>query len=290
VNSTGISGIIRGNDRASRQLRLGMILSAALHLLLLVAGIVVFRHPLSTQIVAAGEGQGGAGGAIEVGVVDAGQLGFAKPRAVSHLGEEADAANNTLVETRPDAPPPDAEALPSSADKPKAREKTATTERPTARQSEQLFSKKPLQGRSADTHVEVGRSYGSPTPQMSGGIGIGAGGSGAGHGTGGVPGGSEYGRRIQMILGRNYNPPAIADVSGTHYVIIQLRIARDGRILSLTSGRVAASYIKQASRYDLVNRAAERAILASDPLPPFPVGFLAGAQEAMAEIWFRYPK
>jgi hypothetical protein len=40
----------------------------------------------------------------------------------------------------------------------------------------------------------------------------------------------------------------------------------------------------------LVNNAAERAVLASNPLPPFPNGFLLGAQEAVAEIWFRYPK
>jgi len=25
-------------------------------------------------------------------------------------------------------------------------------------------------------------------------------------------------------------------------------------------------------------------------LPPFPSGFLTGAQEATAEVWFRYPK
>jgi len=38
------------------------------------------------------------------------------------------------------------------------------------------------------------------------------------------------------------------------------------------------------------NYAAERAVIASDPLPPFPSSFLAGAQEATAEVWFRYPK
>jgi outer membrane biosynthesis protein TonB len=267
-----------------------MVLSSLLHVVLLAVCVFLFRGPLSTQIVAAGEGQGSGGGAIEVGLISSSQLGFTKPRAVSQVGEETNEANNTLVETRRPQPEKEAEVLPSSKNKPaKPNEKVATTERPTANQTEQLYSKQPLRGRSANTNVEVGRTFGSPTPAVSGGIGIGAGGS-AGYGTGGVPGGSEYGRRIQMILGRNYNPPAIAEASGTHYVIIQLRIARNGRILSLAGGRVAASYIKQSSPYGLVNRAAERAIIASDPLPPFPSGFLSSAEEAVAEIWFRYPK
>jgi hypothetical protein len=277
-------------DKVRQRLRLGIALSSILHLLLLVVGVLLFRGPLSTQIVVAGEGQGtGQGGAIEVGVVEASQLGFAKPRAVSHLGEEMGEANNTIVETRRPASEPDAEVLPSAATKPpKATEKTTATERPTANQTEQIFSQKPLRGRSAGTNVEVGRTYGSPVPAMAGGVGI-AGGGGAGHGTGGVPGGSEYGRRIQMILSRNYNPPAV-EAGSTHYVIIRLRIARDGRVLSLAGNRLASDYVKQRSSNELVNYAAERAVIASNPLPPFPAGFLMGAQEAVAEVWFRYPK
>ena len=117
-------------------------------------------------------------------------------------------------------------------------------------------------------------------------------GAGANLGAGGVPGGSAYGRIIQGILSRNYNPPLSNDVSGAQYVKVQLRISRDGKILSVVNGRVPPSYFKQSSSYDLVNKAAERAILAaaSQGLPPFPNGFLLGAQEAVAEIWFRYPK
>jgi outer membrane biosynthesis protein TonB len=182
----------------------------------------------------------------------------------------------------------EAEVLPSTTKPtPKPVEKTAKTDRPTANQTEQLVAQKPLQGKSTNTNVEIGRSFGSQTPAMTGGVGVS---SGANLGTGGVPGGSEYGRRIQMILGRNYNPPATNDANGTQYVIVQLRIARDGRILSLVNGRVGASYLKQRSSNELVNYAAERAVLISNPLPPFPNGFLIGAQEAVAEIWFRYPK
>lgn len=116
-----------------------------------------------------------------------------------------------------------------------------TTDRPTANQTSQIVSPTPLRGGSTNTNVEVGRSFGSPVPAMAGGVGVG---SGANLGSGGVPGGSEYGRRIQMILSRSYNPPATSDASGMQYVVVQLRIARDGRILSLANGRVAPNYFK----------------------------------------------
>jgi hypothetical protein len=78
--------------------------------------------------------------------------------------------------------------------------------------------------------------------------------------------------------------------TATEFVVVQLRIARDGRILSLSNGRLNPAYLKRRSAIDLVNYAAERAVIASNPLPPFPNGFLLESQEATAEIWFRYPK
>ena len=259
-----------------------------MHVALLGACALFFRNPLTTQIVAAGEGQAGGEGAIEVGVVEASRLGLAQARPISQLGETDEAANNQLVETEAPRPTSEAEALPSmTKPTPRPQEQATKTDRPTANQTEQLVSQKPLQGRSAATSVEVGRSFGSQVPALTGGVGVGA---GANLGAGGVPGGSEYGRRIQMILGRSYNPPATADAGGTQYVIVQLRIARDGRILSLVNGRLSPAHIKRRSANDLVNYAAERAVIASNPLPPFPNGFLLGAQEAVAEIWFRYPK
>lgn len=273
-------------------MRGGMGMSMVLHIAVLAACFLFFRHPITTEIVAAGEGEGGGqGGAIEVGVVSASQLGFRKPEPVAFVGEKENESNTTVVETKRPEPPREAEVLPRDDPKqkpPKAAEKPVATERPTARQEERLHTKQPQSGRSPNTTVTVGRSFGSPMPAVSGGIGLGT--SAGGSGTGGVPGGSEYGRRIQMILSRNYNPPQIAQANDTHFVIIRLRISRDGQILSLAGGRVAPGYIQKSSPFDLVNRAAERAILASNPLPPFPSGFLAGAQEATAEIWFRYPK
>ena len=263
--------------------RFGTILSASLHVIVLAALVWFFRNPLTTTIIAAGEGQGGEG-VIEVGTIEAGQLGFTLPRNVSFVGEEPNAANNEIVETekKPDA---NAEVLPSDVKK-KPEEKATTTDRPTANQTSQIVSPTPLRGGSANTNIEVGRSSGSTTPQMANGVGVG---SGANLGASGVPGGSEYGRRIQMILSRNYTPPASSDAT-PQFVIVQLRIARDGRILSLAGGRIAPPYFKKRSSNDLVNFAAERAVIASNPLPPFPNGFLLGAQEAVAEIWFRYPK
>jgi hypothetical protein len=268
--------------------RWGAILSVLLHVALLVLGGLFLRQPASTEIVAAGEGSGEGGGMIEVGVVDAGQLGLSARRAVSLPGEERDLPNNELVETQRPDPSDEAEVLPT--DQPRERRPTDPTvrqvDRPTPRQTEQLVTQTPQRGLSPNTNVEVGRSSGSPVPSMTGGIGVG---SGAGRGEGGLPGGSEYGRRIQLILSRNYNPPAVS-TPGTEYVIVELRIARDGRILSLTGGRLDPRSLKRRSPLDLVNYAAERAVIASNPLPPFPNGFLLGSQEATAEIWFRYPK
>lgn len=263
--------------------RFGAILSAALHVIVLTGLVWFFRNPLTTTIVAAGEGQGGEG-VIEVGTIAANQLGFTLPRNVSFVGNEPNTANNEIVETERTSDL-NAEVLPSDVKK-KPEEKATTTDRPTANQTSQVVSPTPLRGSSPNSSVEVGRSFGSPMPQLANGVGVG---SGANLGASGVPGGSEYGRRIQMILSRNYTPPASSDTT-SQFVIVQLRIARDGRILSLTGGRVASAYFKKRSSNDLVNFAAERAVIASNPLPPFPNGFLLGAQEAVAEIWFRYPK
>jgi outer membrane biosynthesis protein TonB len=267
--------------------RFGTILSVVLHVALLGVCAWLFRHPLTTTFVAAGEGEGSSEGVIEVGTVSASQLGFTQPRAISYIGAEPNTTNNEEVKTNAPKPVTDAKVLPKTKATPPP-EKAATTDRPTANQTEQLYSKQPMRGSSPNTNVEIGRSYGSPAPTaMTGGVGVAA---GANLGASGVPGGSEYGRRIQMILSRNYNPPATNDASAAQFVIIQLRIARDGRVLSLNGGRVAGSYFKRRSPNELVNNAAERAIIAANPLPPFPNGFLLGAQEAVAEIWFRYPK
>ena len=266
--------------------RSGAIFSLALHVALLAACVWLFRNPLSTEIVASGEGQGAGESVIEVGTVEAGQLGLTLPRSISTIGDETNPANNLIVERDLPKPEDNAEVLPSDKQPPKIKEKNRT-DRPTANQTEQYVTKDPLRGKSSNTNVDVGRTFGSQTPAMTRGVGVGA---GANLGASGVPGGSAYGRLIQSILSSNYNPQTLSD-AGTQYVIVQIRIARDGRILSVVGGRVVPSHFKLRSSNELINAAVERAIIASaGKLPPFPNGFLMSAQEAVAEVWFRYPK
>src|SRR5215831_231070 len=185
--------------------RVEALLSVVMHVALLGVCAWYFRNPLTTTIVAAGEGQGSGESVIEVGTIDARALGFTNPRAVSFVGEDKNTANNEVVETEAPKPDPNAVVLPSTKSTPTPKEKLMTTNRPTANQTSQIVSQ---------------------VPSMTAGVGVS---SGANLGSSGVPGGSEYGRRIQMILSRNYNPPATNDAGGTQYVIVQLRIARDGR-------------------------------------------------------------
>jgi TonB C terminal len=269
--------------------RYGAIISVVMHLVILAGCALIFRQPLTQVIIAAGEGSGE--GVIEVGVVEASQLsqfGLSLPKQVSLTGDLENAPNNESIKTAPTEPPPDAEIIPSD-NKRQPKTKDKTTDRPTDNRTDRLFSKEPLRGSSTDKNIEIGRTSGSQVPSMVRGVGVG---SGANLGANGVPGGSDYGRRLQSILSRNFNPPTVNDVTGPQYVIVHLRIARDGRILSLSGGRLTPVYFKRRSTNELINNAAERAVLAAqvDGLPPFPNGFLIGAQEAVAEVWFRYPK
>ena len=242
------------------------------------------------MFIAAGEGEGGegGGGSIEVGVADpSAVLGFAKPVPLAFVGKDENPVNNAVLE-REKRPESDAEAVlkPEDADRPDPR--SIKTNRPIIPQHERPFTGKEELGKAPSASAQVGHSFGNPTPaDLRGGIGLGSGG-GLGVGTG-LPGGSEYGRRIQQILSRNYNPP-INDSAAIQFAVILLRVSRGGKILSVSGGRVGSQYFKKRSTIGIVNDAAERAILASDPLPPFPAGFLPGVQEAVAEVWFRYPK
>ena len=266
------------------------MLSVVMHVALLGVCAWYFRNPLTTDIIAAGEGQGGGESVIDVGTVDGKTLGFTPYKNVSYIGNEPNTPNNQLVSTEAPKPDPNAVVLPSTESTPTPKEKL-TTDRPTANQTAQLVSKTPLSGSKLNTSADVGRTIGTPVPSLIKGIGLSSGANLPG-GTSGVPGGSEYGRRLQMILGRNYNPPPTDDAGEAQFVIVQLRIARDGRVLSMVNGQIPPNYFKRRSSNGLVNNAVVRAVLAAsnDGLPPFPNGFLMGAQEAVAEVWFRYPK
>src|SRR3977135_2916265 len=159
--------------------RLGVALSMALHLIIFAALFLGFNRVLSSEIVAAGPGEGGegGGGSIEVGVADKSAiLGFAKPQPVSYVGDTNDAINNTRVETdRRPAVSPDALLPPTEKVTPDPRALHAR--RPVVNQQEKIFTGKDERGRSAAQTAQVGRSFGSPTPAaLIGGVGIGAGG------------------------------------------------------------------------------------------------------------------
>jgi len=277
-----------GSSRIASRERAGLLGSVVLHVVVLGGLFISFQRLASQEIVAAGPGEGGegGGGAVQVGVADKNAiLGFAQPQPVSYVGDSNDQINNARLEHEKREEEPK-ELLPPT-DREKPSPDSVKTDRPVANQQEKIFTGKEERGRSQTQSAQVGRTYGNPTPaSMIGGVGIGSGGLGVGTG---LPGGSEYGRRIQSILSRNFNPPAGASDS-IQYVVIVVKISRDGRILSISNGRVSPAFVKQRSPNSQVNYAAERAVLAADPLPPFPAGFLTGASEASAEVWFRYPK
>jgi hypothetical protein len=273
----------------TRRAPAGLLLSIALHIVLVAALLFAFSRPLSSDFITAGTGEGEpGGGAVEVGIADSSAiLGFAKAETVSFAGDTDDPVNNTVLETaRPEEAQPD-EVLPDTSKK-TSDPRALKTDRPVTSQQERIFDGKEHAGKSSADSIQMGRSYGSPRPaQFRRGIGIGTGGN---FGTGtGAGGGSDYALRIQERLAQHYNPPPIESVS-PGYVVLQLRIARDGTILSITGGRVTSSHFKQRAPVELINNAVERAVLGAGKVPPFPAGLLPGKDVGILEVWFLYPK
>ena len=266
--------------------RLGIVISLALHVVITIALLLATSRWMTTEIVAAGPGEGGegGGGAIDVGVSDPSAiLGFAKPQPISSIGDRDNAVNNANVEHKPRDE--ETEDVVPRTDKEPLDPKSLKTDKPVVNQTERIFTGKEERGKTDPSTPQVGRTFGTPTPTMKGGVAIG---SGSGSGTG-LPGGSEYGRRIQAIFSRNYNLEQ-ADTAAVQTVIISIHISRDGRILDVVNGRVNPSSIRQRAQVAQVNYAAERAIIASDPLPPVPSGFKPEASTFEVNLIFRYPK
>jgi membrane protein involved in colicin uptake len=266
--------------------RLGVVISLALHVVITIALLLASSRWMTTEIVAAGPGEGGegGGGAIDVGVSDPSAiLGFAKPQPISTIGDRDNAVNNTNVEHKPRDE--ETEDVVPRTDKEPLDPKSLKTDKPVVNQTERIFTGKEERGKTDPTTPQVGRTFGTPTPTMKGGVAIG---SGSGSGTG-LPGGSEYGRRIQRIFSDNYNLEQ-ADTAAVQTVIINIRIARDGRILDVVNGHVNPASFRQRAQLELVNYAAVRAIILSDPLPPVPSGFKPEASTFEVNLIFRYPK
>ncbi|HJQ26575.1 MAG TPA: TonB C-terminal domain-containing protein [Blastocatellia bacterium] len=267
--------------------RLGILLSVALHLLVAGALLVMTSQWMTTEMVAAGPGEGGegGGGAIDVGVSDPSAiLGFARPQPISNIGERDNTINNTNVEHKPREE--ETEDVVPRTDKEPLDPKSIKTDKPVVNQTERIFTGKEERGKTDSPTAQVGRTYGTPTPTMIGGVAIG---SGGGVGTG-LPGGSEYGRRIQRILSSHYHVPQL-DGETVQTVVIVVRISRDGRILNLGDiSRLDPSSIRQRAQNALITNAAVSAINDSNPLPPIPSETLPGAGEVRVNLIFRYPK
>src|SRR5215831_4762565 len=139
-------------EEGKRSDRFGVVLSILLHAIIFVALFISFNRALSSEIVAAGPGEGGegGGGSIEVGVTDKSAiLGFAKPQPVSHLGDTDNEINNTRVETlrRTD---PTSDALLPPTEKSVPDPKSLKTDRPVVNQQEKIFTGKDERGRSTN--------------------------------------------------------------------------------------------------------------------------------------------
>jgi hypothetical protein len=116
------------------------------------------------------------------------------------------------------------------------------------------------------------------------GIGVGPGGAGPG----GIPGGSDYGRRLQQALIGYYRYSPSPSAS-PRFVIARVTLSRTGRVLSVRDGRLDPMAFLSKSGNPVIDSRAEAALLELDRNPiPFPPDFLPGVREAVAEIYFQY--
>ncbi len=281
---------IRAEDAPRRS---GFYISLAGHGVLAALLVLLPKYGLFTgvNIIAAGPGEGGSGGgpnaAVQIGVASGSELFSVAPWAkTAAIGDDTKSKLNNLelAKKPPDAVQEDAVRLEELRDAKRLRENSVSTDRPVSESPIRPYSPRPEAGSRPGTSAVVGPSPGSPFPAVTSAPGIGM---GAGGGEG-VPGGSEYGRRIQQALSGyyRYSPPADSPV---HYVIVRVRIDRAGRVLSIMNGRLDALALVQSSSNIVIDSRVAAALLELNRNPiPFPAGFLPGMREATAEIYFRY--
>jgi len=253
--------------------------SVAGHLALgLLLALLRFGGPTADFLVIAGpEGEGGGGSAIEVGLAEGWELARFFPQPITGTLGEAPGPSTVRIKQKIEAEDQPELALPGRKPHP-PEPRTLTTDRPV------LHGPRPYTGRqeiggATSTHALVG-----PTLPLAGGVGLGA---GPGGGTG-IPGGSDYGRRLQQALSTYYRLTPTAAL-GQRFVIVRVRIARDGRILSIVNGRLDPAAFIRPSGNPIVDTRVEAALLELNRHPiPFPPDFLPGVREAIAEIYFQY--
>ena len=167
---------------------------------------------------------------------------------------------------RPEAAPGEAVKLPRF-DDPNKDVRKESTEAPAPPQPE--FSPDPAPG----------AIPGEPRPGVGGHAAPGAGGLRIGSGPGGPGVASWYVRQLEQRIARSWLQASLAGVEGPVLTRISFTISRGGRIENIQ--------VLESSGYPGVDRAAERAVRASSPLPPLPVELRARRVEFVA--YFEYP-
>lgn len=253
------------NDAYGRSLLVSVLAHALLFSLLV--GLSHWRSPQSEILIAAA-GEGTMGGAISVGIVSASDI-----PALAAADPTLEAHTQLMHQT----------SLPSSGKEEITLEKlprsprSQPTDKPVA-PAPRLFY--PPRGGTAPS--AIGGSLTAPFGAR-GGVGL-----GEGVGSGGIPGGSDYGRRLQQAL-VSYYRYAPSNPGASRFVVVRVRFDRTGRVLSIVNGRLDPLAFVVRSGNPVIDARVEAALLELNRNPiPFPGDFLPGVREAFAEIYFQY--
>jgi hypothetical protein len=254
-----------------------LVLSLTGHVAFGLSLLALHRDGSTAQLllVAGPGGEGGGGSAIEVGLAEGWELARLFPQLPTGALAETPGLSTARIRQKPDDELSPDLVLPGRKRQP-AEPGTITTDRPVVSGPRPYTGQQQIGG-TTSTSALVG-----PTLPLAGGVGLGPGG-----GTG-IPGGSDYGRRLQQALSAYYRlTPAAA--LGHRFVVVRIRIARDGRILSIVNGRLDPAAFIRPSGNPIVDTRVEAALLELNRNPiPFPPDFLPGVREAIAEIYFQY--
>ncbi len=256
-----------------------LAISVAGHMALgLALALLRFGSPMAEFFVIAGPGgEGGSGSAIEVGLAEGWEVARLFPRPPTGALGETPGLSTVRIEQRVQADARPDLTLPGRKPQP-PEPRTLTTDRPVQHGPRPYTGRQEIGG-SPSPSALVG-----PTLPLAGGVGLGV---GPGGGIG-IPGGSDYGRRLQQALSAYYRLTPTAAL-GQRFVIVRVRIARDGRILSIVNGRLDPTAFIRPSGNPIVDTRVEAALLELNRHPiPFPPDFLPGIREAVAEIYFQY--
>lgn len=226
------------------------------------------RRPKQREILITAAGEGGGGGAIPVGVVSTGDipslaapdlLGGKGPQMMHQVFPQGRGQEEITLEPTPRSP------------------RSQPTEKPVTRA--------PLPYSTTVSGTSPPSTAGPSASGVRGGVGIGF---GEGFGSRGIPGGSDYGRRLQQALIGYYRYAPTSSL-GSRFVIVRVRFDRTGRILSIVNGRLDPLAFIVPSGNPVIDARVEAALLELNRNPiPFPGDFLPGIREAIAEIYFQY--